>query len=104
MNSERVRSYVRFSNSSVSSPHRSHETTDASVNEDYFIQIHNSETVEVSRRSGEKSKILNFEKCFDESVDSYQIYQEVMEPLLSQCLQGIDGTVFTCQYHPFLFL
>ena len=94
-----MRSYVRFSNSSFSSPLRSHETVDASVNEDYFIQLLNSETVEVLRRSGggEKSKILNFERCFDDSVDSDQIYQEVMVPLLSQCLQGVDGTVFTCQ-------
>jgi hypothetical protein len=102
--SERGKAYVRFS-SSLSSIPPSHccFDEDANLTEEYSLRIYDSETVEVSRRGN--SKIMNFEKCFDTSMNNYQVYLEAIEPLLFQCLRGVDLTIFTCEFSvsfPFL--
>jgi hypothetical protein len=47
-------------------------------------------------REGE-SQTIYFERCFDEFSTNYQIFVEVVEPILSSCLRGIHGTVFCCK-------
>jgi hypothetical protein len=44
-----------------------------------------------------KSQTIYFERCFDEFATNYQIFVEVVEPILSSCLRGIHGTVFCCK-------
>jgi hypothetical protein len=60
------------------------------------IQIHhNGEGVELIREG--KLQTIYFERCFDEFATNYQIFVEVVEPILSSCLRGIHGTVFCCK-------
>jgi agmatine/peptidylarginine deiminase len=58
------------------------------------VKILNPETVEITY-DGE-SRFLSCEKCFMKSMRNYQIYLEVIEPMLYQCLQGVHGTIFSC--------
>jgi hypothetical protein len=90
-NCERSKTYVRFSKSS-SPPYGCIE---ANLNDDSCLRVFDSE-VEVSTNG--RSKIMNFERCFDESTNNHQVYMKAIQPLLHQCLRGVDGTIFTCEF------
>jgi hypothetical protein len=87
------KAYVRFSRSqSCTTESEGKSTEDEKKIND--LKILNHETIEMSFEG--KSRIMSCEKCFDDSMNNRQIYLEIIEPMLSSCLQGVHGTIFTC--------
>lgn len=86
------KAYVRLSRSQS---HLTESKGEATEGRSSRHKLLNPETVEILWDEN-RVVAMSSEKFFDELSSNYEVYSEAVEPMLSSCLQGVHGTIFTC--------
>ena len=47
---------------------------------------------------------FHFDKVFDESAETIDVYNNIGKDMVKGVMKGINGTIFACEYHTLLIL
>jgi hypothetical protein len=75
--------------------------------QDKIFQVDRNTVSQIYHGQPVENQVYNYDKVFDESASTREVYSHIAKDIVTGVLNGINGTIFACKFsvlrHPIVF-